>query len=805
MSDPKPLFSARRIAEVLQVTPRRIRLMLDSVVEDGIQIIAGNQTKVWSWRSFPEELRIRLNEKAKACGCRDGEHLLLNPPVIWSPALPYGECNASYQEKALKLYRAQSRAIERRNDLSLTKTEWEAIAMADYAREFGKTISARHCMDLLYRTIERSGITPDFSRIELYLDERPARKAKVVSGQTLIDFEPLAAELQRCGNPPSAKEIDHIWGKAIAVFRELSTAANGRKVKRKLLAYLFSHVPDLAVTIEALRRNFDRKLAILNESVGDEAQLLADGRSERQGTSAKPIPAKDIEILVGYAAFVCGGRVAQASRELAAIGERSGLTESTLEIINRPSVSKSYVNARIYSPVVRGVCEIMPFILGKKAIDDATPSLRRSYDRMCSMTAITADDFTLPVYFYYQDKDGHYRLTRGQCLLYIDCRSLSILGFSLQPDRNYNSLVIRSLDNRVCQKWGIPKYKYYECGIWKNSKVVKNATPLGWSAARSDAECDFGWGQLGVKIIHARKARSKLAELVGGLLQNLCERVIGYCGRDERRDCPDVTKKNKLAVESGRVHPEGLFLSFDQWEVELQRLVEWYNSTTQNGRILDGLSPDDAFEKFWPKHDLPNPYCGAHAHLNAHWVSKRTVTTNGIGFRIGKEPYAYRCQLSQGEKVLAWFDPESPDTLGVTDLKQRNPIVLERSKDVDFLASIDPESKEGRNYRMELAANEGIVSARRARFKVLRKKFDPIFRQMIVAPDVANVGEVFTAGRKQIEERNSREQSRAGIIAKTARSMNLPTGACRNDDETLEGLRLMKSAREEQAQKKADI
>jgi len=808
MDTPKPSFSAGRIAAWLKINKRTVWSHLAGYPETEERFVSGNLTKHWTMDALPELLQKRLRGLASEHGFRNAEQMLSQEPTFFKPAVPLSNCDAGVIAKARLLQQAQARALERRNDLGLSRAEWEQMAVEDYQRMIGP-VSPRHCMDLLYRTIERAGQAAEYWRLELYLDERPAKKAKVISGKTVFDFEPIALELQRCGNPPSAKEIDHLWAQAVKLFREQSAEANSKRLKRRLLGYLLTHVPDMAASYEALRRNFDRKLALTLELQGDEVTALADGRRERRGVAnAKPIPSEDIETMVGYTAFNCGFRVAQGIREMAAMGERSGLTAETLEILNRQSASKSYVNARIYSPVVRGVCEIMPFILGKKAIDDATASHRRTYGRLRSMTVITADDFTMPVYFWIQDRDGRYRLTRGQCLLYIDCRSLNILGFSLQPERNYNSLVIRTLDNRVCQQWGIPKYKYYERGIWQNSKVVKNAAPVGWSAAHSDAESDFGWGQLGVRIIHAKRARSKLAELVGGLLQNLMERVIGYCGRDERRDCPEITKKNKLAVESGRVHPEGLFLSFDQWQVELQRLIEWYNATTQQGFILDGLSPDKAFEQFWPKDDPPTPYNGAHAHLNAHWVSKRTVTVNGICFKIGKEPYVYRAEeLRFGDTLLAWFDPDCADSLGVTDLKQRNPMVVERMKDVDFLAAIDPESAEGQVFQMETAKAQTIISNQRARFKVLQKKFEPTFRRMIVPPDVAKVGETFAAGRKSIEDRKTEQNSRAGSIGRKAKSLNLAHGACRNDEETLEALDLMASARKEQAEqeKKEDI
>jgi hypothetical protein len=803
--EPEPSFTASGIAAALGITRSTARSYLEVIPADGEKVSKGNNAKAWHWDSLPANVRSRLNAVATPRGYRDGRHLLSDPPKQWNPIQPLADCSDDSRGTATKLFRAQARALDRRNDMTLSRREWEAMAMADYAREFGKPISSRQCMDLLYRTIERAGSSGDFSRLELYLCKRPVPKKQTTAPPSDADFSSLRDELARCADPakPSNQEIDLLWMRALQLFLELSANGNKKRIKRRLANFLFRHVAGIAATMEALRRNFNRKLKSCPD--GEEVPLLADRRQSAAGVPKVPgISRADLETHIGYAAFKCGGRVAQANRELATLGERSGLSPEYLEILQRPSQSKSYVNERIRKPVVQGVAEIMPFILGKQAIDDATASLRRSYDNLRSMTVLTADDYTWPVYFYVQDKVGRYILTRGQCLLFIDCRSLSILGFSLQAERNYNSLVIRSLDNQVCRKWGIPKYKLIERGIWKNSKVVKNAAPVGWVDAHAPAANDFGWEQLGVRIIHAKRARSKPAELVGGLLQNLMERVIGYCGRDERRDCPEVTRKNKLAVDGGRNHPEGLFLSFEEWKVKLQGLIELYNSTKQDGRILDGRSPDGAFQEFWPHDDPPTEFGGIHAHLYAHWVSRRAVTKNGISFKIGKEHYAYRVpQFALGETVLAWFDPESPELLGVTDLKSRNPAVVERASDVDFLAALSGDS-DRETYKREVRGVESQICRARTLYKVLRKRFEPTFRKFVgvagsprLTAGIANVGETFNAERTRLTAARAEDNSRASAISRKARKLNIPAAMLSNDENTRKALDMIEAAKRE--------
>jgi hypothetical protein len=410
------------------------------------------------------------------------------------------------------------------------------------------------------------------------------------------------------------------------------------------------------------------------------------------------------------------------------------------------------------------------------------------------------DDYTWPVYVFVPDGKGWWTLTRGQGLLAVDVRSLKIVGWSMQPERNYNSLVIRTLMNRTCREWGLPRVFYLECGIWKRARVVKGA-PVGWSEGKSWGEIRPGWAKLGVDFIHAKKARSKPAELVGGLLQNLMERCLGYCGRNERFDCPEVTRRNKLAVEAGRLEPHSLFPSFEAWNEELGKLIAAYNRAPQQGKILNGLSPDEAFERYWPHKEVAKVDASCW-HLLAHYVSERTVGVDGITFKIGGKSYVYRDENSsalRGQRCLCWFDPECEELLGVTDLSGRNPRLIQRARDVDFLASLDAEGEAGQAYQAELAKAAGHNAYPRARYHVLKAAFAPTFRQNLVAPGVSDVAETFQAGREQIEKREERKSHRTNLAATRARKLGLPPALVRpGDDLAAEGLEMMSRAEKSQ-------
>ncbi|MEY2466679.1 MAG: Bacteriophage Mu transposase [Verrucomicrobiota bacterium] len=796
-------FTAARIAEKIGKRPRVVRRWLASVKPDGNVMVRGNVASVWKVESLPARLQQELTA-ATAGRFRSIEDFLAGPGEPTPSQIPWNEICKAQQIDSLTLQRALLPLIERRNDTSIAVHEFETLGVQTYERETGKQITRERWRYLFDRTLERDKGSELFHRPELFLSGN-LRKANAPAprGNGAADFEPLNVLIGNFHDPqnPTGAEIDGFWMEVIELFGELCETSNPKKLKRSLLEFLFNRAPFLASSAGALRRNFDRKLKAFEQ---DDDTAMLDGRDLKRGESrASEIPQPDIDRIAWHSARNCGNRTAQAVRELAAQGERAGLSQTTLSLITAPHARKSHVNRRLFSAVHPDVKLIAPYLLGKKAKDDATPSLRRDYSKLRSMTMLTADDFTMPVYMYVPDGKGWWILTRGQCLLMIDVRSLKIIGWSLQPERNYNALVIRTLMNQTCRKWGLPRVWYFENGIWRNAHLVKGA-PREWQHGKSWGELKPGWARLGVKFIHAKKARSKPAELVGGLLQNLMERMPGYCGRDERRDCPEDTKRNKLAVEARRIEPHGTFLSFDAWHDELGKLIDAYNHNVQEGSVLRGKSPDQAFESFWPHNDPPIAFDASCWHLLAHYVSERTVGVDGITFKIGNQPFVYRAANSsalRGRSVLSWFDPETPEVLGVTDLNGRNPQMIPRDNAVDVAADLDSTGASGKVYREELAKVAGHNSYPKARYKILSAKFQPTFRQNFVAPGTSHVAETFQAGRAQLEESRREKSARVNTRVKRARKLGLQVAAVSGDELADEGMEMMLRAEHEQETK----
>ena len=774
-------YTAAQLALALRVNKRSVLKALAETPATGTAIVRGNAAPIWPLAALPDRLRTDLRAMAAktqetVAQYVDGLVKLAEQGITpWQPPLALSEIAEDCLADATKLRAALLPTLQRHESNSLSVAERERLGLADYQRAFGHTITARYWRGLIARTLQHAGSAREFQRLELYLSDHPKPKinaARLLPHETGLNELRQTIESFTAPAAPSAAEKAFLWSQTFELVAGAQSKTERKAMRRELVKFLSRHVPALAENSHALRVNFDRKFARWQEHGKTPAALL-DGREARRGVpTSAPIPADDLDRIVTKAVFECGGRVAQATKELVASGNRSGLSAGTQELLANPRTRKSSVPRRIAQVVIPQVKMLMPYRLGKKAIDNATAHISRDYSKLASMQVVTADDLTAPIYFYVPDGRGWFDLTRGQVLAFVDVRSWKIIAWSIQPERNYNSLVIRTLMNQVCASWGLPGTWLFENGMWRNAKLVKGDSPAGWTDGLSWPETQVGWEKVGVRFIHARRARTKPVERVFGLIQDLMEGTRGYCGRDERRDCPEVTKRAMDDVRARRVsHPGELFLSFDEWETELGNIIERYNANSQDGTVLGGLSPNESFETHWPTDNPPSRFDANCWHLVAHYVKQVPVTTNGICFSVGSRKYVYRNERTgqdRGKQVLAWFDPECPELVCVTDLNRRNPYLVERSRPVDFIAAPGD-----LNFEQQLSLVAAHNAYPKARFHVLKAKFAPNFRRNLVDVTTAEVAQQITAQRQNIET----EQKQQGRLRRRASALGVSVPA----------------------------
>jgi|CZKV01.1.fsa_nt_gi hypothetical protein len=111
---------------------------------------------------------------------------------------------------------------------------------------------------------------------------------------------------------------------------------------------------------------------------------------------------------------------------------------------------------------------------------------------------------------------------------------------------------------------------------------------------------------------------------------------------------------------------------------------------------------------------------------------------------------------SCGREVLAWFDPENPETIVVTNPDRTNPICVARSENPNALESlIAPESG---TLGRELARIEGQASHMKTRFNVIKAKFPLPQRQLLATAQAVELGEQISSQKNELTEKATRRQ-----------------------------------------------
>ena len=656
-------------------------------------------------------------------------------------------------QAATKLREALRPWLIQRHDVELSSAEIEVRGLEDYRRVFGNQITGRYWRRLFKRTVSRDNGAEEWNRLEIYLPDRLKRKVSlpgIVSDALADRFEEIEQFIAACGTPhaPNETECRAVWTLALEKFNSLVNAGESEKcAARRVRLYLFNHAKFLAVSRDALLKAFNRKLEAF-KNAGNDPKALRDGRKDNGERFA--LPENDRDMLIHRAVFYYRGDVAPAWRDCL----RSGFSPEVVSRYASRPADKSHVPASVMDSIAAEVEILTVMHRGKRAFDAIKGHVTRSYEGISSLQCISGDDFTLNTYFFVPDGKGWFQLTRGQVILFIDFRSLRILGWALEPRKSYSSLTIRSLCTHVFGEYGVPEILYFERGLWKSATLLKGKTdPFDFT------EISQGLREFNIKFIHAIRPRTKVVERIGGMFQDIAEAEPGYCGRDERRDAPESLRRQMAEVEARKVHPSKYFYDLDQWDCRIGQLVDQYNGEIQKGHILAGMSPDQAFEKYLSRDNPPMQFGAGLRYLLAHDKRVEHVTLNGVSFQVGKQKFNYRGQEIAhlvGRHVMVWFDPENPETIVVTNPDRSNPICVARSENPNALESlIAPESG---TLGRELSRIERQASHMKTRFNVVKAKFPLPQRQLLAAAQAMELGQQINKQRGEFAERAERRQ-----------------------------------------------
>lgn len=859
MTDAPQQFTAVQIAEALGKSARVVRRWLCVIKPDGEMIVRGNVTSAWRIESLPAFVQQELNTTAKARGFTSVAELLSGKIETYRPAVPWNELCEEQQSQAIKLQRALLPALEHwretrvalgynwRDDANLVATGVRA-----YEKEFGAKVSAEHWQNIFDRTLERDNGAGHFHRPELFLCGHPKRRTVSDPVQHPEEFSQLHDLIfNKCAVPtsPSSTERARIWQCAFESLQALS----GRELKTKrlhLLKYLWSAAPFLAASQNALRVTLDRMMARGTEA-GGRIESFCDGREERRGiATAQPYDKEQIDLIKITAANYTGGSRATAARELNVQGL---ITDPRIKRSLDTATSKSYLPASLRNQL-KDVPAWQVLNLGNSAAQKLVPPMKLSYDGIPSMLCLVPDDHTPDVYVAVPDGKGWFDVMRPQLILIADFRSHRIVGRAIVPAPFFTALDVLAPFKRVFMKYGTPRFILREGGkIFRGSKLVNSLAEIGKRQRNtgafvrqpfSAAEVEYGLqrsgtvlcssadeiatrlGSAGVEFREAYQARSKPVEGVIRLFTKEVQKLPCYCGNDERLNCPEETKKavqlvrNKKASPACPVQdPKGQveMMTWNQWVETVDVVIAKYNASVQEGRKLRNpltgapMSPDEAFEVFTDRDDPPN---GTFAPESAMYMSTMQIEVEvkrpnirrrnfNCGFveLMGNTYCDEQTGARVGEKLLAFYDPETPEVCTFTDLSQRNPFTVARLESPNALF-IDEQTKISRSQAQR------AISGIRASYKAAEAKFTPVIRQALVAPLVKGLNDHLKNETAVVKEKQRKKTERAATIARDAKRAGMPPGLVQNTERSksaLEGIVEAKRLRELEKQQEKTI
>lgn len=585
---------------------------------------------------------------------------------------------------------------------------------------------------------------------------------------------PVAAALQVLSPNPNANEIASLWHTAFETLdAQIKAGKPEKKIKRALIRYLAQHANFLSRNEAALRWNFNHKFEHW-KLTGRVASCLVDGRIEANAKRRVQLSDADRDKVIAEAIFKHGGNVAPAWRDCLERGELS--SEVSQRYLLNPS-RRSHIPDVVARDVIPETKLLLPHHFGARQAKLNGAFIERAWDKVGAGDWYSSDDFTLEVYFYEPDGKGWFALSRGQWLPMIDERSKRILDFVLVPEKNYTGINVRTLINKVCARYGLPRCGIHlENGIWLKSQLVGGAVPI------EDVKMNFA-DRLGIKLTHALpgNARSKIVENVGKLFQARLRGEPGWVGRNEQVLKIEAVQRAKLDVDARRKHPSDAgFLSLDQWVRRLAEVCEDYNRTPQFSKVIGGtMSPDDAWRLFQarnanseivPLAKLPDD-C---RYLLATHIRRVRIGRNGIKLPASLGAGNYKNEVTgrlQGRAVNIYFDLEFPDLLS---------IVSDDRKQV-WTVPIAPSCPAKDATPEEFAAAQAAVVAHtqyaRQRISQLRADYMPPTRASLVDPRSSALGREMQAQKEAVTVQKQNRQRRQTQVTNAARKAGLTPAA----------------------------
>lgn len=700
MKNPTPqLWTAAAIARALGNKRQAIRRALADVAPSDSVIVSGNVASAWHFVDLPARLQTELTREAQRRGYRSAEAMLAAPAEPLLPAFaarlrecPLVQVRAEFVSKAIRLRDALAAPLAQQHTLG--NAELTELGLREFARVFSYAISPKHWNRLLDRTTLRDNGTEQFHRVELYLDDaafqKPVARVAVVAKQ--FDHTALSESLMQLENKaePTAEDRAFLFHSAFLHLEMLhaATPKQGHAVTASVIAFLFSSVPALSKSVAGLRRTFANKLRAWQKGERTVA-ALRDHRQLTSGNFRAPLCADCQQTLISIAVAHDGNE----SLAYRLARTRNLLCEPcTLGHSFNPRVNKSAVPAVVRAQITPLIESVLPLHRGPREAQMRGPYIMRDWSAVQPGDWFSADDITWNHYFRSEDAGGHPVITRGECLLQIDLRTGYPLEFSIIAGK-YNSEHIRGLILRTHDLVGLPRTGFfYERSVWASRLIDgdrRDGNPANWR----ETELGLREHGLNLDVRHATTPRAKTIEGLIHILQDRMRSIPGFVGFNERTDRRErVQAVLSRAYTSASAHQKGRestarneaalasLPTLNEWRRTVRAVLDEFAHDPQNGKMLDGATPAEAWQEGISRRPLKRLPDEARFILSTHRKPVR-VQQHGIALTIRGQKYLYVNEQTGaliGRDVLAYYNVDAPELLTVSDMKRQNYFTVKR-------------------------------------------------------------------------------------------------------------------------------
>lgn len=178
---------------------------------------------------------------------------------------------------------------------------------------------------------------------------------------------------------------------------------------------------------------------------------------------------------------------------------------------------------------------------------------------------------------------------------------------------------------------------------------------------------------IGLKVRHADPGnpRSKPIERTIGLLQEMMRNEPGFVGFNERDDRRERMQDFLARVRSGKEHPGNELLHKGAWSARIATLLEEFAHEPQNGRMLPGQSPAEAWQAGLAMRPLRRLAPEQRFVLSTHCQRVTVSARDGIRLKIRGQTRRYLGDATGpfiGRGVLAFYNLDAPELLTISDL-----------------------------------------------------------------------------------------------------------------------------------------